>query len=473
MNFLLVEDDPEYIAAISAILSSLQATAIIRVAQSKESAFEMIEAEFFDVFLLDLKIPTVDGALDADAQHGRSVFYNIRQLAPGTPIFVLTGSPAESFIEDFLEGAQQVDIWSEGKKIRNIDFLPKYRFEEFSTRIEPICHALWELFDVELDSNGIGLSIPEDRLSRIFARKYGGTRCVISKIGGGFSGARVYRMYVTSGDGSCVHHSIAKIGTIEDIRDESERFERHVSRLEPAATPRKLCVLEFGAKRSAGVFYSLATNFDRDAFSVAFGSDVQGATLPPKISLLSKRWWHDIPETRRTIRDVRRKLLSDDNLNQILMSYPTPWVAELEARSVQVRWSCIHGDLHGKNVLVNVDGECVLIDYGDVGEGSASTDPTTLEFSLIFHPDSPFRGCGWPTVADAALWDDVDRYTENCPSPQFVKACRSWGGSVAAGKREIAISAYSYLIRQYKYHDTDKPLVAALLRAVYQTYQAT
>jgi hypothetical protein len=48
----------------------------------------------------------------------------------------------------------------------------------------------------------------------------------------------------------------------------------------------------------------------------------------------------------------------------------------------------------------------VIIDYGEVGEGTASLDPVTLELSLLFHPKGPLRPSGaafgaWPTEAQA------------------------------------------------------------------------
>ena len=37
----------------------------------------MIEQDFLDLIILDLKIPTISGALDADSEHGHAVFYRI------------------------------------------------------------------------------------------------------------------------------------------------------------------------------------------------------------------------------------------------------------------------------------------------------------------------------------------------------------------------------------------------------------
>lgn len=70
---LVVEDDPAFIVAIQEVLRSLSPAAKVLVAQSKDAAVELLAAEFFDIIVLDLKIPTADGVLDADSNHGLAV----------------------------------------------------------------------------------------------------------------------------------------------------------------------------------------------------------------------------------------------------------------------------------------------------------------------------------------------------------------------------------------------------------------
>ena len=47
---------------------------------------------------------------------------------------------------------------------------------------------------------------------------------------------------------------------MEEVRDESNRFDNSVSRLEHTSTPRKVQTLEFGAKARAGIFYGSQTD---------------------------------------------------------------------------------------------------------------------------------------------------------------------------------------------------------------------
>lgn len=473
MRVLVVEDEQSFIDELLQTLAGLAGPPQVNVARSRDSAYKNLEEEFFDLLILDLKIPTVDDALDADPAHGRAVFSRAREFAPGTPIFVLTGSPAEDFIADLLEGAQQVDVWGEGHRVRTVDFLQKYRFNEAPLRLTPLANAVWGLSEVELERGNLSLPDEDDRLIRIFAKRAGGARCVVTQIGGGLSSAKVVRLKVTNSNGAPVHDAIGKLGSMAEVRDESNRFDTHVARLDPAATPRRLQTLEFGAKARAGIFYGLAEGFDLDGFGVSRQPDERFTGVPTQVRARTNRWRVGVPQTRKPIRDIRRRLISDKDFQAALAPHSVLWINDFENREVQVHWCCIHGDLHGGNILVSEDGTCVLIDYGDVEEGPASLDPITLEFSLLFHPSGSLRGSGWPARGQASHWSNLDEYLTGCPAAGFIRACRQWALDVAAGQREVAASAYSYLVRQLKYADSDKELALELMDAVYKWFMST
>ena len=95
-----------------------------------------------------------------------------------------------------------------------------------------------------------------------------------------------------------------------------------------------------------------------------------------------------------------------------------------------------------------------------------------LELSLIFHPET-ILDASWPTIRQARLWGDLDAYLEDCPYEVYVRSCRRWAEEVSAGKREILVVAYSYLLRQLKYEDTNKELALALLDGVMKSFEKT
>lgn len=477
-HVLIVEDEDAFVEAIEQVLRELSPGSQVKVARSRDSAFALLDSYFFDIIILDLKIPTTDGLLDTDPQHGFAVFGRAQSIASGMPIFVLTGSPAEDFIPDLLRGARQLDVWGEGHNTGTVAFLPKYQFDQFPERLKPSVRAIDALDEVELDRNGVDLTTQDTRLIRIFSRRYGGTRVVVSLLGGGLSGAKVLRLRITDPQGATIYDAVAKLGSLAAVADEGARFDNLVARLEAKATPRKLVTLEAGAGALAGVFYSLAAGFDETAFQAAGGESGHAIAAVSSVEVGTKQWSDGINESRRTIREVRLRLLSDAALGRILPQFDLAWTAEFEGRLIQTRWCCIHGDLHGENVLVARDGSAVIIDYGEVGEGTVSLDPVTLELSLLFHPKGPLRSGGagfgaWPTEAQAAVWGDLDRYVAGCPAEAFVRECRAWALRSAAGRRELAATAYSYLVRQLKYDDTNKDLALALLSGIRAFYDAT
>jgi CheY-like chemotaxis protein len=477
-HILIVEDEVAFVEAIQQVLRDLSPGNQAKVARSRDSAFALLEAEFFDIIILDLKIPTSDGLLDTDPQHGFAVFGRAQSITSGTPIFVLTGSSAENFIPHLLGSARQLDVWGEGCTTGTVKFLPKYQFDQLPEKLTSSVRAIDALDDVEVDRSGVDLTKQDARLIRIFARRYGGARVVVSPLGGGLSGAKVLRLRVTDPQGATIYDAVAKLGSSPVVSDEGNRFERLVARLEARATPRKLVTLEAGAGALAGVFYSLAAGFDETAFQAAGGEIAHATAAVSSVEGVTKRWSDGINESRRSVREVRRRLLCDAALERLLLQFDLAWTAEFESRQIQTRWCCTHGDLHGENVLVARDGSAVIIDYGDVGEGTASLDPVTLELSLLFHPTGPLRplcvGFGaWPTEAQAVVWGDMDRYVAGCPAEAFVRECRAWALRSAAGRREIAATAYSYLVRQLKYNDSNKDLALALLSGIRAFYDAT
>lgn len=472
VRVLVVEDEADFVEELQQVFAELEQPIDVKVATCRDAALTALSDDFYDLIVLDLKLPTVADALNADPTHGHAVFAHAGSVCPGTPILVLTGSSVEDFIPRMLASKQQTDIWSEGRTVGSVDFLQKYKFDEVPEKLRPIVNAVHGLSSVELDVNGSNLSLPEERLIRIFARRYKGVQCKVTRLGGGLSGAKVVRLRIRDASGVLLQDAVAKLGELGDIRDEAARFDAHVSRLEPKATPRGLATLEFGAGPVAGVFYGLATGFDATAFDLAFDDAGRAQLAVQGIASATSRWRDGVPQTRRTISELRRRVLADDDAEAVKAEFELGWASAFEAKEIQTCWSCIHGDLHGSNALVAADGAAVLIDYGDVGEGPASLDPVTLELSLIFHPQR-IDLKGWPSRDQARSWGDLEAYLIDCPSAEFVRACREWAGAAGAGKREIAGSAYAYLLRQLKYGDTDKQLVLALLDGVKTFYDAT
>lgn len=472
IHLLIVEDNLDYLEEVIAIIDSFPCMFHIYQARSRDEAYSVLENEnvFLDLAILDLNIPTINDALDGDPKHGHAVFSKIRNNAPGTPIFVLTGSQAEDFISPLLENTQRIDIWSEGRTTSTILFRKKYQILEVRQVLEPLANAIHALSDVELDRRDCDLSIAEDRLIRIFAKKFRGTRCTITRISGGLSGARVFRLRITDQYGTKVHDAIAKLAELDVIREEEHRYDNYISLLSPGATSRKLATLEFGAHKLAGIFFSLAEEFQYSAFDLVAMNPGISNSMIQNIQNLTLPWVNGVPESRLPINSIRQRMINDNELAKVKDNFNLDWIDTFEHQEIQTRASIMHGDLHGFNVLTSASGEVVIIDYGDVAHGFACIDPVTLELSALFHPESRIATKEWPSPEQAAEWCNLDTYIVGCPYPDFILSCRQWAREVAPGDRDIAVCAYSYLIRQLKYDDTNKSLVLTMLEGIRDHY---
>lgn len=463
---LVVEDDEEYITELKQIIGESGGLASAKFVTNRYDAVAELESSFFDLAILDLKIPTAAGTTDFDPEHGKYVFHHVRTVSPGTKILVLTGSPSDDFIAPLLAQKHDSDIWSEGTKVDTVEFLRKIDIDQAPDKISRVVSAIDALSDIELRTNGLNLSIGEDRLVRIFAKHFKALTCSVHPIGAGKSGARPLRLQMFDQTGAPIREVVAKLGELPKMQDEDARYENHVTLLDSAATPRKMKLLEFGAGATAGLFYQLASGHNASMFKAMAEEDAWAAKAVAATANALAGWSNGRNQERRSIASIRAQWVSEELAVELHADYGLSWAAEFESRLVQTRWCCVHGDLHGENILVSPDGGVLVIDYGDVGFGPAAYDPMTLELSAVLQ-DNPTRGPGWPTADACRQWHDLNTYLVGCPVPEFIRACRAWSEKLMVGRRELAACAYSYLLRQLKYRDTDKDRILALLEGVH------
>ncbi|WP_371420063.1 phosphotransferase family protein [Tardiphaga sp.] len=263
--------------------------------------------------------------------------------------------------------------------------------------------------------------------------------------------------------GALIREVVAKLGDLAKMQDEDARYDEHVMLLDPAATPRKMKLLEFGAGSMAGLFYQLANGHDASMFTTMAEKDALAAKAVTATAQALAGWSNGKNQQRRSIASIRVQWVPDETAVELQEQYGLNWAAEFESRMIQTRWCCVHGDLHGENILVSPEGGVLVIDYGDVGFGAAAYDPITLELSAVLQAN-PTLGPEWPTAEACRQWHDLDAYLVDCPIPEFIRACRAWSNKLMVGRRELSACAYSYLLRQLKYPDTDKARILAAAR---------
>jgi CheY-like chemotaxis protein len=471
-RILLVEDDPRGAQTVREILAELPGQVDPFVVGSRDAAFAALSEHFFDLLILDLNIPADDTGGASQPEFGYAVVGRAKELAPGMPIFLFTGSSTENFVEDLLLRVQQIEVWGV-TKVPTVALQRKIKLEDFAEVLLPFVAGPHALSEVELDRGGLDLSVEERRLLRIFSKRYRGVKCVVSPLSGGLSEARVLRVVLFDPQGAVIHQAVGKIARIPEIQREKDLYEQHVARLRSAATPRLLVALEFGAKSMGAIFYQLAAGHDQSFFDfqIANAALVSTAVVGTRVCMTE---WHEAgARNMYSVAHIRRRLLTDEARDRILADYDLAWTVAFEHANVNARWGCIHGDCHGGNVLLTAGGAAMVIDYGDIGPGPLAVDPVTLELSMFFHPNGALVDSAWPSPECAQNWGNLERYLNGCPCPDFISQCRAWARHVAGGNREIAASAYAYLMRQLKYPNTNKARALDLLAGIRQFYEST
>ena len=93
---LVVDDDPDLVDMLTDVLKALPRPLEVQSAGNGRSALEAIELETFDLVLLDVWMPVMDGIETLKA---------IKSMAPGLPVLMITGSDCASAAEALRLGA--------------------------------------------------------------------------------------------------------------------------------------------------------------------------------------------------------------------------------------------------------------------------------------------------------------------------------------------------------------------------------
>jgi CheY-like chemotaxis protein len=466
LRILSVEDKAEDRDRIEEIVKECDERIDVVFADNRDAAIELLKAEFFDLAILDLKIPAISGDLDTSPEHGLAVLSSIQHSRLGISVILLTGSPAEELIDGLLSYSSRVDVWGSGSKWPTIRFVAKGNIASLLELLRHVQAAIASLNDVECRSSE---NLPEGaslkRLVQIIVKQRNGSSYEVRRVGGGLSGALVLQIKIKNNQGVQTANIICKCASIEQVSVEERKYKDFADRLKPGATPRFLSSYLFGAGSMGAATYSMADGFDRDLFSLATG--VNEPELALRAAFDGIRPWSDgVAERQVSIKDIRKKTLNDAKFAKIVVEHNLDWAVDFERRTVQARWCPTHGDFHGGNVLVNTTGEVQIIDYNDIDDRPPSFDWVTLELSLFCARNGPARDTGWPSIQDCAYWADVNTFSQSGPFEAFVKACRKNAESVAPGRREVLSCAYAYLVRQLWYDDTDHDVIKALLEAI-------
>lgn len=462
MRILLVEDNKSYAATLRDTILKLGNT-FVDVAQSRKSAVDLLNEQFFDVVILDLEIPTIDDAFDLELEHGQAVFYHARKVAPGTPVYILTASEPGLFLVNLVRQGQSVDIWGTGEPVPTVDYYLKEDVLNLFNKLKGFAAQITKTEEVIINKGGkhIDLSEEQKRTLKVFTRSNGGVSCKIHRLGG-LSDAIVLKIAVYDETGHVRLECVGKLGLVKHVDKEVAAYEAEVKHLKLGAFAPVLSYICMGLRGFSGIFYSLADEYKLTFFDVLIKHPAAAPGVLHKIREALSRWSDARKVEKVLISDVRRKVLSDENFNTIVAKFELKHLFDFELCGVTISTSCTHGDLHGGNILVNEKFSPVLIDFGDVGAGFTCLDPLTLELSMLFHPDGSSLGIAQQLEEIIDKWPDMDSYVKSNPLKEVIEYCREWAHDLGPNDESVLVGAYAFVLRQLKY-ETVRPEVTLRL----------
>ncbi|TCQ15315.1 phosphotransferase [Rhizobium sp. PP-CC-3G-465] len=468
MRILFVEDNETFVTQIRPLLAELKGVSEVVHVRTRDAALAAFDEYIFDLVVLDLTIPAEEGSIDIAAEHGQTVFHEVRKIAPGTPTFILTGSEPDEFSRRLARFGENIDLWGDGKATNTVDYFLKEEVDKLIERVSELAATIAETDDLALDTRGrdLGLTPKQKRILKIFSRKAGGVSCEIKSLSGGLSSARVVRAIAKDQHGKHIAVCAGKLGTNNSVEVESLAYEQHVKRLKIGAFPPVFCTIDKGVGGDAGLFYTLADDNGETLFDVIARDPKYAATIVKAIRVGLERWSQASHVEEVGIHDIRRRVVNDDDFEAICKKFAIDNVMPTETSKLRASISCIHGDLHGGNILVDANGGVVIIDFGDVGPGYTCIDPVTLELSLLFHPEAVRLGFSKDLAVIVENWPNIDRYIASNPLGAVIEACRDWAHDVGAGDKDVLSAGYAFAVRQLKYETVHSDITLRLLQGI-------
>ena len=323
------------------------------------------------MIICDLKIPTTDGALDADVKYGQLVFEAARREAAGTPIRYLTAFATPEIISGPLSVATPLDIFGTNEPYPMAAWFGKSDLVPCIGCVGDFAEELKALEHIEIvHVNGDALTLGPDqkRVLRVFARRTGGVVIKIDPLSGGLSGAMTLRARIYDNHEAMTASVVAKIAPLREVEDEHFRYSHYVAPMLHAGSYAPFAdEVKGGAYGYGGLYYRLAETHHRTLFDVLAEDEAAGEAVVHALREAQEPWREGVHSGQKTIRDLRRQVIPDEEMGRLVDDRIDFDWQQFEDKWIQVREMYQHGDLHGLNVLVDDHNRPLMIDYGDVG----------------------------------------------------------------------------------------------------------
>lgn len=467
MKILIVEDE---IAAAEGILEDIsRVSGRIRTSHvtSRDEAIAAIDADEFDLLICDLFIPPQSGGLDLSVRHGVAVYDHAMSIAPGMPAIFLTGQGDYREVRDQLAGRGSSDLFGNNRTIPMGELFFKNEREKYMAYIATLAEGLSELEDavtLEITGASTPLTISEERLLRIYARPLNASRILLKELSG-LSGMRSLHLHLLDSTGAHLAWTFGKLGDTVSIMEEKQRYDAVAPRLRPGDFAPMVSYIPHGARKSGGLFYTLADDYPYSALQWFEQNPSDACEFIDRIRAIVDDWQEAQQANRISIGAMRRAQIGDESVAPFGKELESVKWQEVESTEIEINHSMQHGDLHGFNILVDKLGRPILIDFGSSGYSACCLDPIVLELSILFHEQSPFRGGSWPSPEQCEVWDQVEDFVIDSQLREVLLKTRSWGIEVSNSPQAFYATAYCQVMRQLKYQDTDKARTLSIARA--------
>lgn len=449
MKVLIVEDEDASLDETIAVIKAEDPSAEVTAAGDRDTAFKRLAELDFDLVICDLKIPPAPNDLDASEDHGLAVHARVQEVCPGTPLIFLTGKATPTNVQRQLAYGAVAEYYGMASAPL-VQLAVKDSSRSEIQYIRDMVQGLQSLQNCEVVVHGPREA--NELLSRaiqVYGRRLQAHNVEITLFSG-LSGADVARASFALDNGQ-TRAVLVKLQDREDALDEVTRYDLNV--------PNKLRVgyyapsirpsAEYGLRKKVALFYGLALN-TVSLFELASRDPSAAAGIIESIQTDHEPWTSEHHVQKTNVGELRRKRLPDDD-SRAAPLLEVDWRHAIEAVDVDLRLCTTHGDLHGLNLLIDPSSRATLIDFGDVGPGSAALDPVTLEMSFLFHAERPYDP-GAPSIEQLRYWHDLDVYTAGSRYEAVLRACREWAYRIAPPQTVLA-TAYAHAARQVKYPD--------------------
>lgn len=436
---------------------------LIEVAASARAAVELLERQHFDLAICDLAIPANQVSLTSDRQHGLRVVRAIRDQHGGLPLIIVSEhSDDPALVRTLIRDAETADPYGAGADFAMLSCFPNEELPECRRELTLALERSASVAGLPVTgADAAELATSEVRAIQVFARSCGGSAAQVAGMDGGMSGAKTLRVTVRA-DGQEIALVAAKLGSRERVLEEANAYRQASIRLPVGLGVPLSSTVDAGASGVGGAFYGLAVDYTRDLFECLEHAPADAQAVVRSLQKRLAPVYDNASERERTLLELRRNIVFGADARDAGPLETA--ILELDLRKIATTECLQHGDMHGKNVLVNPVCEPMLIDYGDVRRTTGCLDPVTLELSAVFHPAAQTARGNWPTEVQAASWSDLEAYVEHCPFGDYIRACREWTTTVATGRDEVDAVVLAYCLRQLHFPGCPEPIAAAMIK---------